>query len=389
MNTLEALTESEKNRLHITAIRVMQLKRHNGQSLIKIETDAGIYGLGEAGAIGPSVRAHLRDYEPMLIGQDPLEIERLYQRMTSHMHSAMAHIPTISGIDIALWDIAGKVLNRPVSTLLTGRYREQIPLYCHGGARGDWQDKAVWRDYAQELKETFPGWRTVKMGLPLPEGRYEGARLATMLSPSEMFAIGQGYENAREALGPDMDFIVHCHNEWDLPTSIGLTEVLAPSRPLWIEDPMPVPYSDAWKFLKQAARIRIVTGEKLELPRGFYPFLANGALDAIHPDLAFAGGFTGCRKIADLAEMFYIPVVLHCVGTAVHLIADAHFGASVRNFVMSETVLRPGSFIATMTEEGLNVVEGKLAVPTGPGLGITLRDDIMRDLVAEDETYWA
>jgi len=403
---LDTLAGSEKGRIRITAIKVMGLKRGTSgqsletdagiftQSLIKIETDAGIYGIGEAGAVASSVRAHMLDYAPMLIGQDPLEIEKHYQNMTSKMHAAMAHIPTISGLDIALWDIAGKVLQRPVSSLLTGRFRNEATLYCHGIGPKDWLDKAAWHDWARQHRETFPGWQTVKigfeplMGTYLPPNRWGIAQPSTTLSQNELRIVGKGFENCREALGPDLDFIVHCHNEWDLPTSIGLTEVLAPSSPLWLEDPLPVTYSDTWKFLKQAARMRIATGEKLELPREFYPFLANGAVDVIHPDLVYAGGFTGCRKIADLAEMFYVPVILHCVGSVVHLVANAHFGASVRNFIMSETVLRPGSIIYDMSEEGIKVVDGKLIVPTGPGLGITLRQDILRANLAEGEIYW-
>jgi L-alanine-DL-glutamate epimerase-like enolase superfamily enzyme len=394
MNSLETMVSSEKRRLRITAIKVMQLKRNNGQSLVKIETDGGVYGIGEAGAVASTVRAYLRYYEPMLLGEDPLEIEKLYTRMVSRVHPAMPHVPTISGLDIALWDLAGKVLGRPISSLLTGRLRDQVTLYCHGGGPQDWLDQAAWRDWAAQHRETFPGWRTVKIGFEglmnkyLPQGRWQAGLTATMLGQSEMAPIGRGFENCREALGPDADLIVHCHNEWDLPTAIGLTEVLAPSRPLWIEDPMPVPYSEAWPALVAASRIRIATGEKLELPRQFYPFLANKGTHVIHPDIVFAGGFTGLRKIADLAEMFYTPVVLHCVGTAVHLVANAHYGASVRNFVMSETVLRPGSFIYDMTEEGIKVVDGQLTVPTGPGLGITLRPDVVRELLDEGETYW-
>jgi galactonate dehydratase len=394
MDKLNELTQTEKKRLRITAIKVLQLKQHHGQSLVKVETDEGVYGIGEAGAVAQVVRAHLRDYEPMLLGQDPLEIEKHYQRLSSKMHSAMVHVPTISGIDIALWDLAGKVLGRPVSSLLTGRFRDEATLYCHGSGPADWLDRSAWKDWAQQHRETFPGWQTVKIGFEglmgryLPQQRWVPAVPSPTLNASELRLVGQGFDYCREGLGPDLDFIVHCHNEWDLPTSIGLTEVLEPSRPLWLEDPLPVTFSDTYRALKQAARVRIATGEKLELPRQFYPFIATGAVDAIHPDLVFAGGFTGVRKIADLAEMFYIPVVLHCVGSLVHLVADIHFVASVRNCLMSETVLRPGSFIPDMAEEGLRVVDGKAAVPDGPGLGITLREDVLRGLLDEGEAYW-
>ena len=130
MSTFERLAQIEKRRVRITAIKAMQLKMHGGQSLVKIETDAGIFGAGEAGASAATMRANLRHFERWLIGQDPLEIDKHFVRLSSHMHSSMAHMPTVSGIDIALWDIAGKILDRPVSTLLSGRYRDDVPLYA-------------------------------------------------------------------------------------------------------------------------------------------------------------------------------------------------------------------------------------------------------------------
>jgi L-alanine-DL-glutamate epimerase-like enolase superfamily enzyme len=173
-----------------------------------------------------------------------------------------------------------------------------------------------------------------------------------------------------------------------LPTALGLAQAVEPSHPLWLEDALPVWYSDSWEALKQASPVRIITGEKLELLREFLPFLVNVDVDAIHPDLVFAGGLTGCRKIADLAEIFYLPVATHNVGSLVQSMATAHFGASTRNFVVSETRLSQNPLLEEMSEEGINVVDGKLAVPTGPGLGITLLPEVLQANRMEGEPYW-
>jgi L-alanine-DL-glutamate epimerase-like enolase superfamily enzyme len=394
MKPLDPLSGSEKNRVRITGLKAMQLQNQAGQSLVKVETDAGIYGVGEAGASGPVVRAHLRLMEPLLRGEDPLEIEKLFTRMVTQQHTYRVHIPTVSGVDIALWDLAGKILNRPVSSLLSGRFREEIPLYINTGGPDHWFDPASCRDWAQKMKEDPHGWKTFKfgferlMGNGLPEGRYGAGQLSQMLTPTELKVIRQGYENCREALGFDRDIIVHCHNEWDLPTALGLAQAVEPSHPLWLEDALPVWYSDSWEALKQASPVRIITGEKLELLREFLPFLVNEAVDAIHPDLVFAGGLTGCRKIADLAEIFYLPVATHNVGSLVQSMATAHFGASTRNFVVSETRLSQNPLLEEMSEEGINVVDGKLAVPTGPGLGITLLPEVLQANRMEGEPYW-
>jgi L-alanine-DL-glutamate epimerase-like enolase superfamily enzyme len=126
-----------------------------------------------------------------------------------------------------------------------------------------------------------------------------------------------------------------------------------------------------------------MTGEKLEHPAEFLQFMSNGAVHAIHPDLAFVGGLTGGRKIADLAELFYIPVATHNVGSYVQLVANAHFGALVRNFVMSECRIPQGDLYAEMGEEEITVKDGKMKVPTGPGLGITIRPDVMNAIIED------
>ena len=313
--------------------------------------------------------------------------------MTTQQHTYRAHVPTVSGVDMALWDLAGKILNLPISELLTGRQREAIELYYTGGP-ADMLDLAACKAWVQEALADPGGYRTFKMGFDdaltsrFGKRRVEIARPSTMLKPSEIAVVGQAFANIREALGPAYDIIVHCHNEWDLPSAIGLSEVLEPIRPLWMEDVMPLWYSDGWKALKQRSRVRIATGEKLELPREFLVFLINQALDAIHPDLAFCGGITGGRKIAELAEMFYVPVVTHNVGSAVQNAATAHFGACTRNFVMSETRLYCRPLLYDMVEERIVVRNGALAVPAGPGLGVTLVPDVLREHLMPSEPFW-
>ena len=144
-------------------------------------------------------------------------------------------------------------------------------------------------------------------------------------------------------------------------------------------------YSDTWKAFRQSSPVRVMTGEKLEHPAEFLQFLVNGAVHAIHPDLAFVGGLTGGRKIADLAELFYIPVVTHNVGSYIQVVANAHYGASIRNFVMSECRIPQGDLYAEISEEGIHVKSGKMEVPTGPGLGITIRPDVINSVIENGE----
>jgi len=382
--------KSEKNRIHITNIKVYQLKNHGIQSIIKVETDAGVYGIGEAGLPAIIVQGYLDFMKDSLIGQDALAIEKCYAdmiRMRAQWHAHWTQNPTISGIDMALWDIAGKVFNRPVSSLLTGRFRDEIQLYVNTGGPVDWFDPSACRDWAQEMKAEPHGFKVIKFGFEallgrgLPKDASHPGFLSDMLTQTELKIIRQGYENCRDALGWDIDIIIHCHNEWDLPSALGIAEAVAPIKPLWIEDALPVIYSDTWKALRQSSPVRVMTGEKLEHPAEFLQFMMNEAVHAIHPDLAFVGGLTGGRKIADLAELFYIPVITHNVGSYIQLVANAHFGASVRNFVMSENRIPQGDLYAEMSEEGITVIDGKMKVPAKPGLGITIRPEVMNKII--------
>jgi len=383
---MNPILDPERGRVQITGIKAMQLQKHP-QTLIKVETDVGLVGYGEAGTHGPIVRAHLeKEILPLLKGQDPLEVELHYERMTTLQHPNMPNIPTISGVDIALWDLAGKILDRPVSKLLTGRYREKVKLYTNT-APDNRSDKGACHEWVQRLKKDPHGWKIVKVGFPLGEGVQVG-KPSRMLLPSEIRQIGQGFDNISEALGDAFDFIVHCHNEWDLPTAINACQVLASCQPMWIEDPLPVPYDETWKALKAASPIRVITGEKLELPRQFYSFLANDALDAIHPDIVFAGGFTGCRRIAQLAELFYIPVATHNIGSLIHTMATVHFAATVRDFVATESRIGQGVFIEEMGQHDLNIADGYIQVPDRPGLGVELVEEVLKANLAQGEPYW-
>lgn len=131
--------------------------------------------------------------------------------------------------------------------------------------------------------------------------------------------------------------------------------------------------------------VRVMTGEKLEHPAEFLQFMSNGAIDVIHPDLAFVGGITGGRKIADLAELFYIPVVTHNVGSFVQLAATAHYGASVRNFVMTENRIPQGLLYEELAAEPMVVKDGKLKVPNAPGLGIAVRPEVINPFLDGDQ----
>ncbi len=225
------------------------------------------------------------------------------------MHTYTAHIPTISGIDIALWDLAGKILNQPVCVLMGGPFRDAIPMYSHG-IGVNLLDKSSCRDWAARIKAMPEGFNAFKISID-PILGVPSAKYANTLDRAQVQKMARAFGNAREAVGPDIDIAVHGHNELDTPSSIAVAKAVEPADPLFLEDPLNVVFHEGWAALKRSTRIPILTGEKLELVRGFQPFLDTQSCDIIHPDLAFAGGLTGTRKIADYAALTRTPSASH------------------------------------------------------------------------------
>src|SRR5580704_2998415 len=171
-----AAAEPHAGQMKITKIKTMGLDNLGDGCLIRIETDAGIAGYGEAGLPAAAARARIEMMAPQLVGQDPLAIERHFYIMASTQYSFIANIPTVSGIDIALWDLAGKIIGLPIYRLIGGPIRKEIPVYSHGGPR-DMSDKAECRSWAQQVKSAPEGFTAFKFGFGAPgsEGR-GGAR---------------------------------------------------------------------------------------------------------------------------------------------------------------------------------------------------------------------
>jgi len=388
LSNLKLLAAPLAGKVKITGIKAMGLTNIAGNCLIRIDTDSGLTGYGEAGATGPIARARIETMKALLIGKDPLAIEVHFQRMSSLMYNYVAHIPTVSGIDIALWDLAGKILNLPVSTLLGGGFRETIPMYSHGIGL-NMLDKGSCREWAARIRELPEGFTVYKCDIHTVLGVPSGV-FANTLTTTQLSNVKRAYANVREAVGEEIDIAVHCHGELDAPSAIGVAKAVEAMNPLWIEDALNPVFSEGWVSLRRSTNAPLLTGEKLELVRGFRPFLDNGAVDIVHPDLAFAGGFTGTKKIADYAALSRTPVALHNVGSLVMTHANAHFAASIQNLFKVESALaHPGRYVEAMAASNPpQVSKGEMAIPKGPGLGLDLSTDFLKKHLAEGESFW-
>lgn len=377
-----------RNQVKITAIKAMQLDVGD-ICLIKIETDAGFTGYGEAGAFGKIARAQIENINNVLIGKDPLSIERHFFDMTSMQHPMMAPMGTISGIDIALWDLAGQILDQPVYKLLGGPFRDGCPMYTHGNALENILDPASCREWVKYVKQQPEGFTAFKIDVSkcfptvLP--------FHPTVTSAELKKLSQGFANVREAIGDDtIDIALHCHGEFNTASAIEMANTVHPFNVIFFEDPINVPYSEGWAALKRDTKVPLLTGEKLETIRQFKPFLDAQVIDYVHPDISFAGGFTGCMKIVDYAAITRTPVALHNVGTLVKTIASAHLSMAIQNFYKSESRLGfKGRVIEQMsTVEPPIVRNGILHVPDKPGLGLSLDESFLKSHLAKDEPWW-
>ncbi len=387
-----ALAAPSKGRVKIRDIKVMMLQGPRTYTLVRVDSDAGPFGLGEAyGSPGVGVKEQVLALKPELVGKDPLEIDRIYaglgQRTDGSAHALMR---AVCGIEMALWDLAGKILGAPVTTLLGGKFRDRVRVYDHAAPR-NMLDPASCREWAQRVRANPAGFTAHKFGFPHTDPRTDAGRDLSnrVLTTKELLQIRKGFDNCREAIGFDHDLMVHCHWEYDLRTAIQLAEAVEPARPLWLEDAMLVAFSESWPRLVAASRVPICTGENWMRRAEALPFVIHHGCDILHPDLRNSGGFLETKRMADLADLYGRPMANHNTGCLINTYATIQWAASVRDYIACETVLGRGDWMdQVILHDGPPIRGGTITVPDKPGLGIELNPDVVKAHLVPGETYW-
>jgi L-alanine-DL-glutamate epimerase-like enolase superfamily enzyme len=394
------LSAAEKKRLKIRDVQTMVLQGPRTYTLVKVVSDDGMFGIGEAyGSPGVGVKEQVLSLKPWLLNKDPLEIDTLYTTMGEHTASlsgtrtdGSAHmlLRAASGIEMALCDLAGKVLGVPTTTLLGGRFRDRVRVYDHEAPR-NMLDKASCREWAQKLKSDPSGFTAHKFGFPHTNPKSDDGRDLSNrgLTTKELIQIQQGFENCREAVGWDHDIMVHNHWEYDLRTSIQLAQAVEAIKPLWLEDPLPVDYSDSWKRLAASSKVPICTGENLVRRQGFKDFIINQGCDILNPDLRNTGGFLETKRIADMADLFGLPMATHNTASQVHTYSAIQWAASIRDYIACETITGVGGWEdQLLVLDGPYIKGGFIQVPARPGLGLDLNPDVVKAHLAAGEQWW-
>ncbi|HLY20320.1 MAG TPA: mandelate racemase/muconate lactonizing enzyme family protein [Bryobacteraceae bacterium] len=382
----------ERGRARIIDIRVMILQGPRTYTLVKVVSDAGLYGIGEGyGSPGVGVKAGVLELRPYFIGKDPLEIETLYNGLGDRVNgSANTLVRAASAIEVALWDLAGKLLNQPVATLLGGSYRDRVRVY-HDEGPSNMLDRSACNEWADKMKSDPAGWSAFRVSPPRSAPKLDNARDPSnrALTSRELREIRQAFEYCRDAIGWDRDLIVQCAGEYDLRAAVQLTEALEPVKPLWLDNPLPPEFSGSWVRLAQASKVPIATGENLPRRQGFKDFIVNHGCDVVQPDLRNAGGMLESKKIASLAETFDLPMAAHNTGSVLHTMATVQWAATVRDFLVAETVVGRRNWMDdVIVHDGPLVAQGYISVPRKPGLGVELNSDAVKANLAEGERYW-
>lgn len=374
---------------------------------LKIHTDEGITGLGEPYLENhpDSVIAEVLRLEPLLIGEDPTRIEWLWNRMYeggSGYKGGPVKMSAISGIDMALWDITGKAAGLPVHHLLGGATRDRVLVYrAVGGGRphvvepgdpyragrrdpvpGDPKPGSpeAWRAAAAELVHEW-GFRALKAHVSPGETPFGTDLVDGMVA---CFAA------AREGAGPGVPVAIDIHNPHPA-IARQMLRALAPHRPLFVEEPMPIERVDALAEAVAGSEVPVAAGERWMGKWIFFDALSRGLLAVVQPDLAHAGGITECRKIAAIAEAAYATVALHCPLSPLAFAASVQLDASIPNFLVQEH-----NEVNDTRDGGRTVIgagylrdpfvvgdDGCVAVPNAPGLGVEIDEAGMARIMAK------
>lgn len=335
---------------------------------VKVETDQGIHGIGEAYSCGPDLAtaAVIEDFKPWLIGQDPRNIEHLFTLMMNFTRfpGGLVVNAAISGIEHALWDISGKAAGLPVYMLLGGKVRDKIRLYQSAGGG----TPAQCAEAAKRIVEKY-GYTAIKMR---PQPGQDNAKPYNEITRGAAARV----KAVRDTLGPDVDIGCDIHARFfEVTRAARLAKAIEPYNPMWLEEPIRPENEAAMLKLAERISIPIASGECNYTRHEFRKILALQAVDIIQPDICVCGGILEMKKIAAMAETHYVTVAPHNPMGPVATMVNAHFAASTPNFFILEYHPDDESPRKDLVQEPLMVKDGYFPLPTKPGLGIELNED--------------
>lgn len=389
---------SEFGKVRITAVKTASVMIKYPAHLVKIETDAGITGIGEAfnseGIIEP-----VRELSKLVAGQDPLQVDYLYQRMVEGkmLHGAWtgALSSAVAGIEMALWDLAGKILKVPVYVLLGGKFRDKILIYHDTGSPktpdpGPWVEEAE-RSLAYGFKamKFDLDWESRGQAMAGQPFQYRGEIYNRGITSVEMQQWYKILEAIRKRLGEHFPLGIDLHFNYNIHDSMRFIHMVEPLKLWYVEDPIPPQNADALAQITRGSKTPILIGENLYTRHTWRDFIEKQACHIIHPDPQKAGGLLETKKIADWADLYYMSMACHNMCTPVGTIGNAHACAAIKNFVALESdSVELQHWPDIIKRDGPIYKDGYYVLNNRPGLGIELNDEVCRKHLAPGASYF-
>lgn len=373
--------------MRIVNVTTAVVAYHGQATLVRIDTDEGISGYGEANpdAGAGGVVGLIKFLTPLLLGEDPRDVERVWEKLRRRVFAgpqAGVFVIALSGIELALWDLAGKAAGQPVYRLLGGKFRDKIRVYADCGLGDDPAGSASGcADRARRMVEE--GFTAIKFDVDDLEHPAKFDAFNHTINNAELRSMVERVAAVREAIGPDVDLAIDLHARYDVPSACRIAWELEPFSLLWLEEPVPAENIDALVRVRAQTRTPICVGENLYLRWGFRELLERGAVDVIEPDVPKCGGLAEAKKIANLAEMHYVPFAPHLVSTPVGTMATSHQCAAIPNFLVQEWHALEerevwDSYVAAPDGSGSIISGGYITLPDTPGIGVEPDMDSVR-----------
>lgn len=362
--------------------------------LLRLHTDEGVSGVGEAAmayGVGRSGAAAMTKnlVESFAIGADPFATERLWENIYRSSFWGLGGGPVIYGamsaIDMALWDIKGKVLNQPIYQLLGGKTNEQLRCYASQLQFG-WGTQKVLSltdpsDYANAaLTAVSEGYDCVKVDpLMFDENGMRHYDLTRMFKPKQLRMYVDRISAIRDAVGPDIDIILEVHGATSVSSALQVARACEDLDLMYFEEPVNYMNSRLHEKVAAGTRIPIAGGERIYTRSGLRPYLESMSLEVLQPDIGLTGGFTEAKKVCDYAHMYDVGIQMHICGSPISTVAALHLEAVIPNFLIHEHhTYASKKWNTELCIQDYQPINGQYSIPDLPGLGIELNDDIVK-----------
>lgn len=407
----------ETDQMRITRVSTAVIEANFDWTLVRIDTDEGVSGLGEC-FFAPGLSATVRDLSELLVGRDPLKLEGLLRKMelaVAPTAAGGAAHHAISGIETALWDINARALGVPLRRLFGGGFRDKVRVYadCHAGEtlesysptlqrrRPFWSSEPLpGRDPDDEIyspaafaehaiRAAKEGFTVLKFDIDLPLLPNEDYHART-ISAGQLTRQREVAEAICDAVSPGVEVALDCHWRYSPADALRLARALEGLPILWLEDPVPPEDLDALRSVTARTSTPIASGENRYLMTGFTSLIEDGTVDIVSPDIQKVGGLSHARRIAALADAHYLPVAPHNVSSPVGTMASAHVCSSIPNFLALEWHASGVPFFDDMvaSPEKPVIKDGFIELTDAPGLGIELDLDVCRRYAKHHEPFF-